>query len=108
MTSMAMAGVELTIDAGRMVGADALFEIRPEQLRRLLLTFEESIQGKIPEILGDTDEGRVDTLARLLRGTPEEDLNLVIGDLQEALVRLHRERRRRVVRGLDRPRSMAV
>ncbi|HEV7689095.1 MAG TPA: hypothetical protein VGQ80_21130 [Acidimicrobiia bacterium] len=94
MTSMGMAGVELAVDAGRLVGADDLFDLRPRQFRRLLLTFEESIQGKIPEILGDDEEERVDTLVRLLRGTSEEDLSTLIGDLQTALTRLDRERRR--------------
>jgi len=75
MTAMAMAGVELAVDAGRLVGADDLFDIRPRQFRRLLLTFEDSIQGHIPEILGDDEEERVDTLVRLLRGTSEEDLS---------------------------------
>jgi len=98
MTAMAMAGVELAVDAGRLVGADALFDIRPRQFRRLLLTFEDSIQGHIPEILGDDEEERVDTLVRLLRGTSEEDLSTLIGDLQTALTRLQRERRRAVTR----------
>jgi len=93
-TSVAMAGVELAVDAGRLVGADDLFDIRPDQFRRLLLTFEESIQGKIPAILGDDEEERVETLVRLLRGTSEKDLSTLIGDLQTALVRLDRERRR--------------
>jgi hypothetical protein len=94
MTSMAMAGVEVAVDAGRLVGADDLFDIRPRQFRRLLLTFEDSIQGKIPEILGDDEDERVDTLVRLLRGTSEKDLSTLIGDLQTALTRLDRERRR--------------
>jgi hypothetical protein len=89
-----MAGVEVAVDAGRLVGADDLFDLRPRQFRRLLLTFEDSIQGKIPEILGDDEEERVDTLVRLLRGTSEEDLSTLIGDLQTALTRLDRERRR--------------
>jgi len=44
MRSIVMAGVELTVDAGRLVGADELFDISPGQFRRLLLTFEETIQ----------------------------------------------------------------
>jgi hypothetical protein len=95
-TAMAMTGVEVAVDAGRVVGADALFDIRPRQFRRLLLTFEDSIQGNIPEILGDDEEERVDTLVRLLRGTSEQDLSTLIGDLQTALTRLHDERRRTV------------
>jgi hypothetical protein len=95
MTSMAMAGVEVAVDTGRLVGVD-LFDISPRQFRRLLLTFEDSIQGNIPEILGDDEEERVDTLVRLLRGTSEQDLSTLIGDLQTALTRLDRERRRAV------------
>jgi hypothetical protein len=95
MTSMAMAGVEMAVDAGRLVGADELFDLQPGQFRRLLLTFEGSIQGKIPAILGDDEEERVDTLVRLLRGTSERDLSVLIGDLQTALTRLEDERRDR-------------
>ena len=62
--SFALAGAELAVDAGRLVGADELFAIEPHQFRRLLLTFEETIQGQIPAILGDDDEERVDTLIR--------------------------------------------
>src|SRR5258706_9680330 len=93
---MPSAGVGLPAAPGRLVGADDLFDIRPRQFRRLLLTFEDSIQGHIPEILGDDEEERVDTLVRLLRGTSEEDLSTLIGDLQTALVRLDRERRPRL------------
>jgi hypothetical protein len=86
MTSMAMAGVEVAVDAGRLVGADDLFDLRPRQIRRLLLSFEDSIHGNIPEILGEDEEERVDTLVRLLRGTSEKDLSTLIGDLQTALI----------------------
>lgn len=92
--SFALAGAELAVETGRLVGADELFDIEPHQFRRLLLTFEETIQGQIPEILGDDEEERVDTLVRLLRGTSEEDLNTLLESLQKALVRLDRERRR--------------
>ena len=92
--SFALAGAELAVEAGRLVGADDLFDIEPRQFRRLLLTFEETIQGQIPEILGDDEEERVATLVRLLRGTSEEDLNSLLESLQKALVRLDRERRR--------------
>ena len=92
--SFALAGAELAVDLGRVVGADELFDVEPRQFRRLLLTFEEVIQGQIPEILGDDDEERVETLTRLLRGTSAEDLNSMLEALQKALVRLDRERRR--------------
>lgn len=92
--SFALAGAELAVETGRLVGADDLFDIEPRQFRRLLLTFEETIQGQIPEILGDDEQERVDTLVRLLRGTSEEDLNTLLESLQKALVRLDRERRR--------------
>jgi hypothetical protein len=92
--AFALAGAELAADVGRAVGADELFDIEPRQLRRLLLSFDETIQGRIPEILGDTEEERVDTLVRLLRGTSEEDMNTLLESLQIALHRLERERRR--------------
>jgi hypothetical protein len=102
MTSMAMAGVEVAVDAGRLVGGDDLFDIRPRQFRRLLLTFEDSVRGRIPEILGDDEDERVDTLVRLLRDTSEKDLSTLIGDLQTALTRLDRERRRTTSSGCGR------
>jgi hypothetical protein len=88
-TSLALAGAEVAVDVGRVVLGDDFLDIRPRQFRRLLLTFEDSIQGRIPEILGDDDEERVETLVRLLRGTSEEDLTMLVKDLQEALTRLH-------------------
>lgn len=104
--SFALAGAELAVDVGRAVGADDLFDIEPHQFRRLLLAFEDTIQGQIPEILGDTEEERVDTLVRLLRGTSEEDLNTMLESLQIALRRLDRERRREEHRSDDRRREM--
>ena len=92
--SFALAGAELAVEAGRVAGADDLFDIEPDQFRRLLFTFEDTIQGQIPAILGDDEEERVDTLVRLLRGTSEDDLNTLLESLQKALVRLDRERRR--------------
>jgi hypothetical protein len=92
--SFALAGAELAVDAARLAGADELFDVERHQFRRLLLTFEDTIQGHIPEILGDTEEERVDTLVRLLRRTSEEDVNILLESLQTALVRLDRERRR--------------
>lgn len=94
MRSFALAGAELAVETGRLVGADDLFDVEPHQFRRLLLTFEETIQGQIPAILGDDEEERVDTLVRLLHGTSEEDLNVLLHSLQAALRRLERERHR--------------
>jgi len=104
--SFALAGAERRWRVGRAVGADDLFDIEPHQFRRLLLTFEDTIQGQIPEILGDTEEERVDTLVRLLRGTSEEDLNTMLEALQIALRRLDRERRRDEQRSEDRRLAM--
>jgi hypothetical protein len=89
--SFAFLGAELAVDASRLVGLDDLVDIRPRQFRRLLLTFDESIQGRIPEILGDDEEERVETLVRLLRGTSEKDLTALVGSLQAALTRLYDE-----------------
>lgn len=91
-TVLALAGADVAVDAGRVVGLDDLVDIRPRQLRRLLLTFDHSIQGRIPDILGDDQDERVETLVRLLRGTSEADLSRLIGDLQRALVRLEDDR----------------
>ena len=100
-----MTGAEVAVDAGKAVGLDDLFDLRPDQFRRLLLTFEDSIQGKIPAILGDDEEERVDTLVRLLRGTSEQDLTVLIGDLQQALIRLHGEHPMAVIEDSSRPRA---
>ena len=89
-----MAGVEVAVDAGRAVGLEDLFDIRPRQFRRLLLTFEDTIQGHIPEILGDDEEEQVETMMRLLRGTSEKDLSSLINALQTALTRLEAEKKR--------------
>jgi hypothetical protein len=104
--SVAMAGAEIAVDTGRLVGADELFDVSPRQFRRLLLTFEDSVQGRIPQILGDDEEERVETLVRLLRGTSEEDMTTLIGDLQIALTRLERERRRDLRRSERRPHAV--
>jgi hypothetical protein len=88
-SSLAVLGAEVTMDAGRLIGVDDLCDVRPRQFRRLLLALEESIQGRIPEILGDDAEERVETLVRLLLGTSEKDLTVLVGDLQVALTRLH-------------------
>jgi hypothetical protein len=93
-TSLALSGAEVAVDAGRVVLGDDFVDIRPRQFRRILLTFEDSIQGRIPEILGDDEEERVETLVRLLRGTSEKELTLLISDLQLALTRLYEEDRR--------------
>jgi hypothetical protein len=92
--SLTLASVELAVDVGRPLGADEVFDVEPRQLRRLLLSFDGSIQGRIPEILGRTEDERVDTLVRLLRGTSEEDMNVLLESFQVALRRLDRERRR--------------
>ena len=106
--SFALAGAELAVDFGRLAGADDLFDVEPRQFRRLLLTFEETIQGQIPEILGDDEEERVDTLVRLLRGTSAEDLNALLESLQIALARLDRERRREERRAARRTETLSL
>ncbi len=93
-SSMALASGELVVDSARVVLGDDVIEIRPRQFRRLLLTFEDSIHGRIPEILGDDEEERIDTLVSLLRGTSQQDMTELIRALQEALVRLDDEERR--------------
>lgn len=91
MTSMALSGAGILVESGRMVAGDDAFDVRPGQFRRLLLTFEESVQGRIPEILGDDEEERVDTLVRLLRGTSEREMAELLSSLQVALERLAEE-----------------
>ncbi len=90
-SSLAMTTTEIVVESARVLGGDDLIEIRPRKFRSLLLTFEDSIRGQIPEILGDDEAERVDTLVSLLRGTSEEDLAKLINALQQALTRLDEE-----------------
>ena len=105
--SMAMGGAEVAAGTMQVLGGDDVVEFRPRDLRHLLLTFEHSIQGKIPEILGDDEEMQVDTLTRLLRGTSEQDVIKLLTGLQVAMGRLSAEREARERRAVQptRPRS---
>ena len=103
-SSLALATGELVVDAARAVGGDDLIEIRPRQFRSLLLTFEDSIHGQIPAILGDDEAERVDTLVSLLRGTSQQDLSSLISALQQALIRLDEEERQAARRLAPAPR----
>jgi hypothetical protein len=76
--------------------------IPPRSLRRLLLHFDDSIQGRIPEILGDDREERVQTLVRLLDATTTQDMDELLEALQEALARLAEDDGRRRIRRLRR------
>ena len=87
--SLTIATGELVLDAtSGFIDPRKYISIRPESMRRLLLNFEDSIQGKIPEILGDDHEERVETLVRLLAGTTTQDMNELLQALQEALGRM--------------------
>ncbi|MGH8997825.1 MAG: hypothetical protein ACRDY7_00350 [Acidimicrobiia bacterium] len=89
-TSIAAASTEVMVSSAQTVFGDDVVDIRPRNVRSLLLTLEDSIHGRIPEILGDDEEERVETLARLLKGTSEEDMSGLIRALQLALIRLSR------------------
>ena len=93
-TSLAVTTTGFVLESVRALGGDDVIEIQPRQFRSLLLSFEDSIQRRIPEILGEDEAERIDTLARLLRGTSEEDLTKLISALQQALARLDAEKRR--------------
>ena len=73
----------------------SVVEIRPRALRQALLVFQSSVQGRIPEILGDDPEERVETLVALLDGTSEDDLNKLLTAAFEALRRLEDDKRER-------------
>jgi hypothetical protein len=66
----------------------SVVEIPPRALRQALLVFQSSVHGRIPEILGDDPEERVETLVALLEGTSEDDLNMLLSAAFEALRRL--------------------
>ena len=92
--TLAAIGGEAMLDATSLVvDPGDCMTISPRSFRRLFLTFEESIQGKIPEILGEDEGERLETLVRLLRGTSPEDMNKLLSSFQGALVRLAQEER---------------
>ena len=91
-SSMTLFGAGAMVDSVRAIAGDDIVEIRPRAFRSLLLTFEDSIQGNIPAILGDDEDEQVDTLVRLLRGTSDDDLHQLLTALQEALGQLADER----------------
>jgi len=98
-----MAAAELTgvamADLVRLsVIPSLVMDIPPRSLRQAFLTFRSAIQGRIPEILGDDEEERIETLAALLEGTSEEDLNTLLVAASEALSRLEAAERRRHAR----------
>jgi hypothetical protein len=78
---------------GLTAGPARLVDIPARPLRRALLTFRSSIQGRIPEILGDDEEERIETLVVLLDGTSEEELNMLLTAASEALSRLEADKR---------------
>lgn len=55
--------------------------------------FQSSVQGRIPEILGDDPEERVETRVALLDGTSEDDCNALLDAGFEALRRLEDDKR---------------
>ena len=56
-------------------------DIKPNTnaMRTLLLSMEGSIHGRIPEILGADEAERVETVARFLDGTTDEEINEILG-----------------------------
>jgi hypothetical protein len=88
-----LAGAAAVDIVGLAVVPAGITDIPPRPLRRALLTFRSSIQGRIPEILGDDEEERVETLAVLLDGTSEEELNMLLSAAAEALSRLEAAQR---------------
>lgn len=95
-TSITLFAAESVLDlADRAWNPADSIEVDPAFLRRVLLMFEMSIQGRIPEILGDDEDQRVETVVRLLRGSSEHDLNELIDVLQQALEELNQEKERR-------------
>ena len=102
--SLTEATGEMVVDATSIVIPGDYISIPPRTLRRLLLHFEDSIQGRIPEILGDDREERVQTLVRLLDGTTTRDMDELLEAMQEALARLAEDDGRRRGRRLRRER----
>jgi hypothetical protein len=80
---------------GMAVVPRAIVDIPPRPLRQALLALRPSIQGRIPEILGDDEEERIETLMALLDGSSEDDLNALLAAAGEALSRLEADKRSR-------------
>ena len=78
---------------GMAVVPRAIVDIPPRPLRQALLALRPSMQGRIPEILGDDEEERIETLMALLDGSSEDDLNALLAAAVEALSRLEAEKR---------------
>ena len=81
------------------VARRSVVEIPPRALRQALLVLQSSVHGRIPEILGDDPEERVETLVALLEGTSEDDLNTLLSAAFEALGRLEDDKAQRSGRG---------
>ena len=64
-----------------------LIKPNPGSMRSLLLSMEGSVHGRIPDILGDDEAERVDTMVRFLDGTTESEMNELMGLLQLAIAR---------------------
>ena len=56
-------------------------------MRSLLLSMEGAVHGRIPDILGDDETERVDTMIRFLDGTTEAEMNELMGLLTLAIAR---------------------
>src|SRR4051812_986824 len=64
----------------------------PGSMRTVLLSMEGAVHGRIPDILGDDEAERVDTIARFLSGTNEAEINELLGYIQQAIVQVNSHR----------------
>ena len=74
LASAAMSAGSVVID-GVQTTLDGDIKPRPATMRELLLTMEGSVHGRIPSILGDDEEERINTILRFLTGASEDDMN---------------------------------
>ena len=65
----------------------------PGSMRTMLLSMEGAVHGRIPDILGDDEAERVDTIARFLSGTNEAEINELLGYIQLAIVQANSNRK---------------
>jgi hypothetical protein len=75
--SVAMSAGAVVVD-GVQTALDGEIKPHPARMRELLLTMEGSVHGRIPDILGNDEEQRIDTILRFLTGASEEDMNEIL------------------------------
>jgi hypothetical protein len=92
----AVASVAMSVGAHVVEGAQDVLggdvKPAPRPMRELLLAMEGSVHGRIPDILGDSEEERIATILRFLTGASEEDMNEILRLTMIAIERANTQR----------------